>query len=107
MTPPGTVHLTIPPPPPSAPTPPTALQRGRSLITEAARIRRETDDVMSALWILSPMLGIVAFAVILFTPLFFGSGVPTAPPTGPTGPSTGLLAGGIIGFVAAAIVAII
>lgn len=59
---------------------------------------------MSALWILSPLLGIVAFFVILFTSLFFGSRLPSGPSTGP---STGLLAGGIIGFVAAAIVAII
>ncbi len=74
------------------------MQYGRSLITEAARIRRETDDVMSALWILSPLLGIVAFFVILFSSLLLGSSTRTG---------TGLLAGGIIGFVAAAVVAII
>lgn len=100
MTPPGTVHLTIPPPPPSAPTPPTALQYGRSLITEAARIRRETDDVMSSLWILSPLLGFVLFIGILVGSLFLGR---SATP----GTTTGLFAGAIVGFIAAAVVAII
>ena len=100
MTPPETVHLTIPPPPPSAPTPPTALQYGRSLITEAARIRRETDDVMSSLWILSPLLGFVLFIGILVGSLFLGR---SATP----GTTTGLFAGAIVGFIAAAVVAII
>ncbi len=53
---------------------------------------------MSALWILSPLLGFVAFFVILFSSLLLGRS---------TGTNTGLLTGGIIGFVAAAVVAII
>src|SRR3989442_4308137 len=98
-----TATLTVPPPlPPGASV--TASQYGRNLITEAARIRRETDDVMSALWILSPIGGIVAFIAILVSSLLLGSRLPSG--TG-TGPSTGLLAGGIIGFVAALVIAII
>jgi len=79
-------------------TAPTASELTKNTITEAVRIRRDTDEIMSALWILSPLLGFVAFFIILFGGLLLG---------GTSGSGLGLLAGGILGFVAATIVAII
>ena len=64
-----------------------ASQLGKNTITEAVRIRRETDDIMSALWILSPLLGGVAFFGIVFGSLFLSAATP--------GSSIGL-AGGVI-----------
>ena len=79
--------------------PPGSLTlQGKNLITEAIRIRRETDDVMSALWILSPFLGIVAFIAILFGGFAVGSSA---------GSRAGILAGGLVGVVLGLIVAII
>src|SRR5947209_9828358 len=75
-----------------------ASQLGRNTITEAVRIRRETDDIMSALWILSPLLGAVAFFAILFGGLFLGTS---------SAGRTGLFGGAIVGFVVAIVVAII
>ena len=75
-----------------------ASQLGKNTITEAVRIRRETDDIMSALWILSPLLGGVAFFGILFGSLFLG--------TASSG-RTGLFGGAIAGFVVGIVVAII
>lgn len=75
-----------------------ASQLGKNTITEAVRIRRESDEIMSALWILSPLLGFVAFFAILFGSLALGAA---------TSSGTGLLAGGIFGFVAAVVVALI
>ena len=75
-----------------------ASQLGKNTITEAVRIRRESDEIMSALWILSPLLGFVAFIVILFGSLSLGAATATGP---------GLLAGGILGFVVAVVVAVI
>ncbi len=53
---------------------------------------------MSALWTLSPLLGIIAFFAILFGSLFLGGATFRAP---------GILAGGIFGFVAALVVLVI
>ncbi len=53
---------------------------------------------MSALWILSPLLGIIAFVAILIAGLSLRAVAPTG---------TGILAGGIIGFVGALIVLVI
>src|SRR5207245_5756718 len=75
-----------------------ASQLGRNTITEAVRIRRETDDIMSALWILSPLLGAVAFFGILFGGLFLGTS---------SAGRTGLFGGAIFGFVVGIVVAII
>ena len=74
-----------------------ALQ-GKNLILEAVRIRRETDDVMSPLWILSPLLGLVAFIAILFGGFAIGFGA---------GSRTGGLAGGLIGLIGGLIVLVI
>ncbi len=74
------------------------MQPAKNTITEAVRVRRETDEIMSALWILSPFLGIVAFIAILFGGLLLGG-------TAFRGP--GFLAGGIVGFVLALVVLII
>src|SRR6266446_8321577 len=79
-----------------------ASQLGKNTITESVRIRRETDDIMSALWILSPLLGGVAFFGILFGSLFLGGSLGTA-----SAGRTGLFGGAIIGFVAGIVVAII
>ncbi len=50
---------------------------------------------MSALWILSPLLGVVAFFIILLASLTFAATI-----TGPgPGPRPGLLAGGIFGLI--------
>lgn len=76
-----------------------ATQQGKNLISEAIRIRRETDDIMSALWILSPLLGFVAFIAIVFGGLAI-AGVSS-------GSSTGALAGGLAGIVLGIIVYII
>src|SRR6266849_6863708 len=73
-------------------------QLGKNTITEAIRIRRETDDIMSALWVLSPLLGAVAFFGILFGSLSLGTA---------SAGRTGLFGGVIIGFVAGIVVAII
>ncbi len=75
-----------------------ATQQGKNLISEAIRIRRETDDVMSALWILSPLLGFVGFFVILFGGFAIGFGA---------GSRTGGLTGGLIGLIGGVIVLII
>jgi len=75
-----------------------ASQLSRNTITEAVRIRRETDDIMSALWILSPLLGAVAFFGILFGGLFLGTS---------SAGRTGLFGGAIVGFVVGIVVAII
>jgi hypothetical protein len=72
--------------PPGSP----ATVQGKNLISEAIRIRRETDDVMSALWILSPLLGLVVFVAIFFGGVFLGAA---------SGSSTAGLAGGLVGFV--------
>jgi hypothetical protein len=72
--------------------------QGKNLISEAIRIRRETDDVMSALWILSPLLGFVAFIVILFGGFAIGLGA---------GSPTGLVASGLIGLIGGLIVLVI
>ncbi len=53
---------------------------------------------MSALWILSPFLGVVAFFAILFTSVFVGARAFSG---------TGLLAGAILGFIGALIVLVI
>jgi hypothetical protein len=79
-------------------TAPTASELTKNTITEAVRIRRDTDEIMSALWILAPLLGFVAFFAILFGGLLLG---------GTSGSGLGLLAGGVLGFVAATVVAII
>ncbi len=82
-------------------TAPTALpltQQGKNLISEAIRIRRETDDIMSGLWILSPLLGSVAFFAILFGSTFIGAS---------SGVGTVVLAGGLVGFILGIIVYII
>jgi hypothetical protein len=79
-----------------------ASQLGRNQITEAVRIRRETDDIMSALWILSPLLGVVAFFGILFGSLFLGGTLGRT-----SGTSIGLAGGAIAGFIAGIIIAII
>ncbi len=81
--------MTAPPGSPSA--------QGKNLISEAIRIRRETDDVMSALWILSPLFGLVAFIAILVGGAVVGSAAG----------STGGLAGGLIGLIGGIIVYII
>jgi hypothetical protein len=76
----------------------TASQLGKNTITEAVRIRRETDDIMSALWILSPLLGGVAFLGIFFGSLslgFFSAN------------NAALAGGAIAGFVGGLVVAII
>jgi hypothetical protein len=79
--------------------PPGSLTlQGKNLISEAIRIRRETDDVMSPLWILSPFLGIVAFIAILFGGIFIGVS------SGARGAGLG---GGLIGLVLGLIVLII
>jgi len=78
-------------------TAPKASELAKNTIIEAVRIRRDTDEIMSALWILAPLLGFVAFFIIFLGGLFLGAAF--------SGP--GLLAGGIFGFVAAAVVAII
>src|SRR5260370_34840581 len=75
-----------------------ASQLGKNTITESVRIRRETDDIMSALWILSPWLGGVAFFGILFGSLFLVRSSAGSPV---------LFGGAIIGFVAGIIVALI
>src|SRR6266436_5776978 len=75
-----------------------ASQLGKNAITEAIRIRRETDDIMSALWILSPLLGVVAFLGIFFGGLslgFFSTN------------NAALAGGAIAGFVGGIVVAII
>jgi hypothetical protein len=72
--------------PPGSP----ATVQGKNLISEAIRIRRETDDIMSALWILSPLLGVVGFIAILLGGFAVGSRA---------GSGTGLLAGGLIGVI--------
>ena len=76
-----------------------ASQLGKNTITEAVRIRRETDDIMSALWILSPLLGGVAFFAILFGSIFLIAA--------PSPVNTGLFGGVIVGFIAGIIIAII
>ncbi len=53
---------------------------------------------MSALWILSPLLGFVAFIAVLFGGAFIGSA---------TGTQTGGLAGGLIGLIGGLIIYII
>src|SRR5260370_1391829 len=73
-----------------------ATQQGKNLISEAIRIRRETDDVMSALWILSPLLGFVGFFVLLFGGFAIGAGS-----------RAGGLTGGLIGLIGGVIVLII
>ncbi len=83
-------------------TAPTASQLGKNTITESVRIRRETDDIMSALWILSPLLGGVAFFGILFGSLFLGGTLGRT-----SGTSLGLAGGAIAGFIAGIIIAII
>ncbi len=77
---------------------PAASRLGKNAITEAVRVRRETDEIMSALWILSPLLGIIVFFAILIGSLSLGAVTSTSP---------GLLAGGIFGFVAGLAVLII
>src|SRR5260370_39614235 len=79
-----------------------ASQLGKNQITEAVRIRRDTDDIMAALWILSPLLGGVAFFGIVFGSLFLGGAL-----GGTSGISIGLFGGVIVGFVAGIIIAII
>ena len=73
-------------------------QQGKNLISEAVRIRRETDDVMSPLWILSPLLGLVAFVAIAVGGIAAGAAA---------GSTTGGLAGGLIGLIGGGIVYII
>jgi hypothetical protein len=83
-------------------TAPTALsptQQGKNLILEAIRIRRETDDIMSGLWILSPLLGSVAFVAILFAGTFIAGAS--------SGSRVGALAGGFVGLILGTIVYII
>src|SRR5260370_2628511 len=75
-----------------------ATQQGKNLISEAIRIRRETDDVMSALWILSPVLGFVGFFVLLFGGFVIGFGA---------GSRIGGMTGGLIGLIGGVIVLII
>src|SRR5207244_13058153 len=75
-----------------------ASQLGRNTITEAVRIRRETDDIMSALWIVFALFGAVAFFAILFGGLFLGTS---------SAGRTGLFGGAIVGFVVGIVVAII
>src|SRR5438876_10973651 len=75
-----------------------ASQLGKNTIAEAVRIRRETDDIMSALWILSPLLGAVAFFGILFGGLFLGTS---------SAGRTGRFGRAIFGFVVGIVVAII
>ena len=82
----------------TAPSALPATQQGRNLISEAIRIRRETDDIMSGLWILSPLLGFVAFFVISFGGFLIGAS---------SGVSTGILAGGLIGLILGVIVYVI
>src|SRR2546428_8332293 len=57
---------------------------------------------MSALWILSPLLGVVAFFGILFGSLFLGGTLGRT-----SGTSIGLFGGAIAGFIAGIIIAII
>lgn len=76
-----------------------ATQQGKNLISEAIRIRRETDDVMSALWILSPLLGLVAFLAVLF------GGAALGVAAGGTGGAA--LAGGLVGLIGGIIIYII
>lgn len=73
-------------------------QAGKNAITESVRIRRETDDIMSALWILSPLLGVFAFFGILFGSLLLG---------GSTGSGNVLLGSGIGGLIGGLVVALI
>jgi hypothetical protein len=75
-----------------------ATQQGKNLISEAIRIRRETDDIMSALWILSPLLGLVGFIAILIGGAFIGSVF---------GSSSAGLAGGLVGLIGGIIVYIL
>jgi hypothetical protein len=82
----------------TAPSALPATQQGKNLISEAIRIRRETDDIMSGLWILSPLLGFVAFFVIFFGGFFIGAS---------SGVRTGVLAGGLIGLILGVIVYVI
>jgi hypothetical protein len=82
----------------TAPSALPATQQGKNLISEAIRIRRETDDIMSGLWILSPLLGSVAFFAILFGSTFIGAS---------SGAGTVVLAGGLVGFILGIIVYII
>src|SRR5260370_33911125 len=79
-----------------------ASQLGKNTIIESVRIRRETDDIMSALWILSPLLGVVAFFGILFGSLFLGGTLGRT-----SGTSLGLAGESIAGFIAGRIIAII
>jgi hypothetical protein len=82
----------------TAPSALPATQQGKNLISEAIRIRRETDDIMSGLWILSPLLGSVALFAILFGSTFIGAS---------SGAGTVVLAGGLVGFILGIIVYII
>ncbi len=75
-----------------------ATQQGKNLISEAIRIRRETDEIMSGLWILSPLLGFVAFIAVLIGSFALGAA---------SGSKAGVLAGGLIGFVGGFVVYII
>jgi hypothetical protein len=75
-----------------------ATQQGKNLISEAIRIRRETDDIMSALWILSPLLGLVGFIAILIGGAFIGSAF---------GSRSAGLAGGLVGLIGGIIVYIL
>ena len=75
-----------------------ASQLGKNQITEAVRIRREKDDIMSALWILSPLLGGVAFLGIFIGSLALGSF---------SANNTALAGGAILGFVGGLVIAII
>src|SRR5690348_13743112 len=92
--------MTVPPQPPMMPgmMPGSASLQGKNLVSEAIRIRRETDDVMSALWILSPLLGFVA----LFAILIAGAALGAAAGSTATG-----FAGGLVGLVGGLIVYII
>src|SRR5712664_1509085 len=82
----------------TAPTAIPSTQQGKNLISEAIRIRRETDDIMSALWILSPLLGLVVFVAIFFGGVFIGAA---------SGSRTAGLAGGLVGFVGGIVIYII
>ena len=75
-----------------------ATQQGKNLISEAIRIRRETDEIMSALWILSPFLGLVAFVAILIGGAAIG---------GTFASRSGILAGGLAGLILGLIVYIL
>jgi len=83
----------------TAPTTLSPTQQGKNLISEAIRIRRETDDIMSGLWILSPLLGSVAFIAILFGGAFIAGAS--------SGSRVGALAGGFVGLILGTIVYII